>query len=121
MLIETFCRRTLLASTILVFGLAVAPYEATGTDTTADQGTPLEEVIVTARKQVEDLDKVPISISVLERITIQNLDAFPLSRPEAVGLGAAEAPSSTSHMYRGNNRSRPGIMLAACHRTTAAT
>ena len=72
------CKRTRLGHAILL-ALAVSAaahaQDVTPTPDAADSSATLGTIIVTAEKRSEDIQNVPISISVIDESTIENLHA----------------------------------------------
>lgn len=58
----------------LVIALGVAPTAANAADPSTDQGSSLEEVVVTARKRAESIIEVPESITAFGAVAIQDFN-----------------------------------------------
>ena len=58
----------------LVIALGVVPSVANAVDPSTDQGSSLEEVVVTARKRAESIIEVPESITAFGAVAIQDFN-----------------------------------------------
>jgi iron complex outermembrane recepter protein len=105
--IQSTIRSSVLRSGLPVASALLAAMPAAYADDAADVGS-LQEVVVTAQKVSENLQKVPLSIEVLdntkiEQLDIANLDAYVKYSPSvsyvrAQGQGGNGQPG-TSHVY----------------------
>jgi iron complex outermembrane recepter protein len=59
------------SAAVLASTLAVAQAVAPTTGTAADNGNTLEEVVVTARRRVESLQDVPVTVDVVSAAAIE--------------------------------------------------
>jgi iron complex outermembrane receptor protein len=84
-----------------------------GTGATSEKFTSLEEVVVTAQKRQEDLEKVPVAVTVLSGNWIQETHATQLNElqgqlPDVQLDGFAKpAIASILHSRLGDHRTRP--------------
>ncbi|MGL5839794.1 MAG: TonB-dependent receptor [Sphingorhabdus sp.] len=84
----------LAASALMPFALvAVTPVYAQDESNTAEEGSPLEEIVVTARKTQETLSDAPVAVSVItaDKIAEQGLNSIDDFAKQATGISFSQA------------------------------
>ena len=91
--IKTSLRQALLVSFSVVGALSVDPYIARAADAVADQGSQLQEVIVTAQKRSERLQDVPVPVTAISADTLLNQNELRLQDYYSIIPGLSLTPS----------------------------